>query len=261
MNTSVDTVNRRVSSVMPAASAPPPRWTLTQAAFDRLLASLGRDRERAAEQYLEIQSKLVRFFTWRGCPFPQDHADETINRVAKRLAEGEQILNPISYSLGVARLLLLEINKEIVRQQQALSKFPGSLITSPEFDEAEARFDCLRECLQRLSADDRELILQYYQGEKGTRINSRKELARRFGVPINVLRMRALRIRERLQRAVENCQEHCQSGLGSRHAETPDRFDSAIFANGNECSLNANLAGKTMRVNAVAVSALALSTY
>ncbi len=211
MNASLLTVHDSISSVMPAVSAPRPKWTLTQEAFDRLLASLGGDRERAGEQYLETRSKLVRFFEWRGCPFPEDHADETINRVAKRLVEGEEILNPPSYYLGVARMLLLEINKESVRQQQALRELPSSMITSNQSDESEARIDCLRQCLRQLSSDNRELILQYYHGEKAVKIDSRKKLAERFGVPINTLRMRALRIRENLQRRVENCQKRCKS--------------------------------------------------
>src|SRR5262249_35815848 len=63
------------------------RWALTQEAFDKLLAALGPDRESAAEKYLEVRSNLIRFFEFRGCPFPEDHADETINRVAKRACE------------------------------------------------------------------------------------------------------------------------------------------------------------------------------
>ncbi len=64
---------------------------------------------------------------------------------------------------------------------------------------------CLRDCLQTLSTDNRELILQYYQGEKSEKINNRKRLMERLGVPVNTLRMRALRLRERLQGCVEEC--------------------------------------------------------
>src|ERR1044071_418476 len=85
------------STDMPAAPAPRRKWTLTQEAFDRLLTTFGADRARRAEKYLEVRSNLVRFFEWRGCPFPEDHADETINRAAKRLVEGEQIANPSGY--------------------------------------------------------------------------------------------------------------------------------------------------------------------
>jgi DNA-directed RNA polymerase specialized sigma24 family protein len=188
-------------------SAPPRRkWTLTQEAFDKLLDALGEDRERAAETYLEIRSNLARFFEWRGCPLPEDHVDETFNRVAKRIAEGEAILNPLGYCLGVARLLVLEISKDRIKEQQALAEMASSPPIASSVSEApEARIDCLRECLETLSVDNRELIVQYYQGEKGAKIENRKQLVERFGIPVNTLRMRALRLRERLQACVEDC--------------------------------------------------------
>lgn len=202
MNASLLTVSDGIASVMPV-SARRTKWALTQEAFDRLLASLGSDPESAGEQYLEIRSNLVRFFEWRGSPFPEDHADETLNRVARRMVEGEKVLNPAGYCRGIARLLLLEIHKERVRQQQAFRELPAAMITSNSPDESEARISCLRMCLEELSSENHELILQYYNGEKRAKIDSRRKLAERLGVPINTLRMRALRIRENLQRAVE----------------------------------------------------------
>src|SRR5688572_31051667 len=86
-----------------AAGAVRQKWTLTQEAFDKLLLSFGDDRDTGGKKYLEIRSNLTRFFEWRGCPFPEDHADETINRIAKRVGEGEQVLNPMGYAIGVAR--------------------------------------------------------------------------------------------------------------------------------------------------------------
>ena len=209
MKSSVRTIDDRISTDARAGSVPRRRWVLTQEAFDGLLDSLGEDRESAGERYLEIRSNLIRFFQWRGSAFPEDHADETINRIAKRISESEEIRNPASYYLGVARMLLLEINRERVMQQQALSELTCSLITPDQPDESEARIDCLRACLQRLSSENRELILQYYSGEKSAKIDSRKNLSQRLGIPVNTLRMRALRIRENLQRCVENCEEQC----------------------------------------------------
>jgi DNA-directed RNA polymerase specialized sigma24 family protein len=209
MKSSVRTIDDCISTDARAGSAPRRRWVLTQEAFDGLLASLGEDRESAGERYLEIRGNLIRFFQWRGSPFPEDHADETINRIAKKISEREEIRNPASYYLGVARMLLLEINRERVMQQQALSELTYSEITSDQSDESEARIDGLRACLQRLSSENRELILRYYSGEKGAKIDSRKKLSQRLGIPVNTLRMRALRIRENLQRCVENCQEQC----------------------------------------------------
>jgi len=183
------------------------RWALTQEAFDKLLAALGPDRESAAEKYLEVRSNLIRFFEFRGCPFPEDHADETINRVAKRACEGEEIRNHAGYFLGVARMLLLEIHKERAKERQALSELADAGDAQYEFEELEPRVQCLERCLGNLSTDNRELILQYYQGEKGAKIENRKQLTDRFKIPLNTLRMRALRLREKLQVCVENCLE------------------------------------------------------
>jgi DNA-directed RNA polymerase specialized sigma24 family protein len=107
----------------------------------------------------------------------------------------------------------LSINKERLREQQALSEFTSAMITSYQPDESEARIDCLRDCLQQLSSDNRELILQYYLYEKDAKIDSRKRLAEPFKIPVNRLRMRAMRIREGLQRCVENCQKTGQFEL------------------------------------------------
>ncbi|MFL6275467.1 MAG: RNA polymerase sigma factor [Blastocatellia bacterium] len=194
------------SSDTPAVPAPRRKWALTQDAFDRLLAAFGEDRERAGDKYLEVRGNLIRFFEWRGCPFPEDHADEAMNRVARKLAEGEAVLNPSAYCIGVARLLLLEINKERAREQQALGEMASSPATTNDDDpESEASIECLRACLENLPADNRELIIEYYQGEKGTKIENRKRMTERFGVPVNTLRMRALRLREKLQACVEQC--------------------------------------------------------
>lgn len=180
-------------------------WTLTQEAFDKLLITLGGDRESGSEKYLEIRNNLTRFFEWRGCSFPEDHADETINRLAKKIDEGEEIQNPAGYAMGVARLVLLEILKGRQREQSALNEIGAAGDVYVEPDEGEDRLQCLQKCLQTLSPENRELILQYYQGEKGEKIQNRKKLLERLGVPVNTLRMRALRLRERLQTCVEEC--------------------------------------------------------
>jgi len=183
------------------------KWTLDQEAFDKLLLALGGgDRDGGGQKYLEIRSNLIRFFEWRGCPFPEDHADETINRMAKRVAEGEEVLNPAGYAMGVARLLVLEIMKGRQREQAALNEMTvNAEAYTEEEDDGEDRIQCLRQCLDSLPTDNRQLILEYYQGEKGDKIRNRKKLIESLGIPVNTLRMRALRLRERLQGCVEDC--------------------------------------------------------
>lgn len=182
------------------------KWTLTQDAFDKLLLSFGDDRDSGGKKYLEIRNNLTRFFEWRACPFPEDHADETINRIAKRVAEGEQIQNPAGYAMGVARLLVLEIIKGRQREQVALNEITTTTTeAATETNDGEGRIDCLRQCLEGLSADNRQLIVEYYEGEKGDKIKNRKKLVDKLGIPVNTLRMRALRLRDRLQVCVEEC--------------------------------------------------------
>lgn len=190
---------------MPAITKAQRKWSLSQEAFDGLLRCLGDDREEAGKKYLEIRDNLVRFFEWRGCPFPEDHADETVNRVARRVSEGEQLRNPAGYFIGVARLLLLEILKTRAKENRALAEMAVSPVEIVDSSATENRIACLQRCLQGLSSDNRDLILQYYQGDKGEKIANRRSLTVRLGVPVNTLRMRALRLREKLQECVEAC--------------------------------------------------------
>lgn len=179
------------------------KWILTQEAFDKLLHALDGESERAGNVYQETRSNLIRFFEWRGCPFPEDHADETINRVAKRISEGEQIRELTKYFFGVARLVCLEIQKERARELRALNRvaeWETSYAAS-----AEPRLDCLRLCLKSISPDQRNLITGYYQGDKRKKIRNRQNLSEQLQIPIGTLRMRALRVREQLELCVEKC--------------------------------------------------------
>src|SRR5678815_1630227 len=155
----MDSQGRTNSTSGSSVSAPPlsGKWTLTKEAFDKLLESLAPDRDSAANKYLEIRANLLRFFEWRGCPFPEDHADETFNRVAKKIFDGEEIRNHSAYVIGVARLLVLEIIKANAKQRDALNDLPDNENTYDEL--AEARIECLQHCLQQLSQDNRELIM------------------------------------------------------------------------------------------------------
>jgi len=100
---------------------------------------------------------------------------------------------------------LLEILKSRQREQSALTEMGSSGEAYVTADDGEERVVCLRGCLETLSNENRELILEYYQGEKREKIQNRKRLMERLGIPVNTLRMRALRLRERLQGCVEEC--------------------------------------------------------
>lgn len=176
-----------------------------QIAFDKLLARLNEDRVRAAEDYEKIRKALVEFFERRGSRTPEEDTDETISRVAYRLSEGEIITspNPVAYFYAVARNVWLER----LREHKAENAFNEdlSLVIEHELspldqmqrDEERRIFE---ECLQELSASNRELILEYYQDEAGAKIESRRKLATQLGISINALRRRVHQISHKLRK-------------------------------------------------------------
>jgi len=184
--------------------APRQKWGLTQEAFDGLLDVLGDNREHAAERYERIRIKLVKFFAWERCQDPEDRADETLNRVAKRIGDGEVIGNPDSYLYGVARMLLRESVVEGRRKAKVLEQV-GREVESPSEAEEEPALHCLESCLSNMPAEQREFILEYYQGERRTRIETRRRMALRLQLPLNAVRNRALRLREKMDGCIRGC--------------------------------------------------------
>jgi DNA-directed RNA polymerase specialized sigma24 family protein len=190
---------------MQGAGTRPPKWRLSQAAFDRFLASLDPDREVAGERYETLRRNLIQLFIWRGCGEPEDHADETINRVIRKLDEGEEIRDLVSYAHGVARHLLLEIFKAREREQAALEQLPPPVVSAPQAAEGEHGVACLRRCLNRLPQESRQLIIQYYQGDKSAKIQQRQQLAASLRITLNALRYRAFDLRQKLEGCIHRC--------------------------------------------------------
>jgi RNA polymerase sigma factor (sigma-70 family) len=180
------------------------KWSLTQTAFDSLLARLDSDRDIAAERYLRMRRDLVRLFEWRGCSTPDDYADETINRCARKIEQGEEIRDVATYSIGVARMLLREMCRDRSRQARSLDETPEPRAWPEIHSDLEHRVEALRLSLEELSHSDRLLILNYYKGDKSDKIKTRKMLSELLGIGASTLRMRAMRIREKLQLCTQN---------------------------------------------------------
>jgi RNA polymerase sigma factor (sigma-70 family) len=180
------------------------KWSLTQTAFDSLLTCLDSDRDIAADRYLRMRRDLVRLFEWRGCSTPDDYADETINRCARKIQQGEEIRDVATYSIGVARMLLREMCRDRFRQARSLDETPEPRAWPEMHSDLEHRVEALRLSLQELSHGDRFLILNYYKGDKSDKIKTRKMLSELLGIGASTLRMRAMRIREKLQLCTQN---------------------------------------------------------
>jgi DNA-directed RNA polymerase specialized sigma24 family protein len=155
-----------------------------------------------------LRHTLIRSFEWRGAPFPEENADETLNRLARKLDEGVQIRNIGDYTYTVARLVWLESLKGSQKLRARLDELdhePVAVDTSREIAEKEARLNCLDDCLGALPRENRDLIMEYYVDEKRGRIDRRRDLAQRLGLRRDALANRAQRLRDKLEQCVTRC--------------------------------------------------------
>jgi len=182
------------------------KYAITQQAFDKLLVSLASDRNEAGAQFEVIRTKLVRFFEWRSVVAPDEYADETLDRVARRIDEGQEIKNLRGYIYGVARMVLKEEIREREREFVPIEEIGDRIPEEPPAPiEPEAREVCFDRCLDKLAPESRSLILDYYQEERRAKIELRQQLADRLRIPPNALRIRAHRIRTILEKCIINC--------------------------------------------------------
>ncbi|MBO0856944.1 MAG: RNA polymerase sigma factor [Chloracidobacterium sp.] len=197
---------------------------ITSEAFDRMLAELHPDSQRAGEQYEIIRRKLVKFFEWRGCAQAEECADETFDRVAQKIYEGTSIWanDPYSYFHGVALNVLREYLRRAEQTAKTLEDAVHTQDLSPDPEvlllreteqmEKERLLECLNRCMQNLPPESLHLITKYHHGEESTNKERRKELAQLLGIPLNALRIRAYRIRASIQECVMKCLEREPEG-------------------------------------------------
>jgi RNA polymerase sigma factor (sigma-70 family) len=171
----------------------------TKDEFERFLSWLNPDHELAAKKYEEVRRRLIKIFACRGCTEAEDLADETITRVIRKVQViiDTYVGEPVLYFYGVAR----NVYREHIRPDPPQLPMPPS--DPPEQKEQE--YECLETCLDKLSAENRRLVLEYYKDDKRAKIDHRKEIADRLGIAPNALRIRMHRIRASLQDCVANC--------------------------------------------------------
>lgn len=168
----------------------------------RFLTQLDTDMGRAAESYERIRRTLIKFFAWQGLGAAEDWADVVLNRVIRKVDEGETLRDIPTYCHGIARMVLLEARKHPENRAEELeSVTPAKLVVreQPTTDERDA---WLQHCLKELPAESRHLILQYYTDQRRAKIDNRVALADQLGIPLSALRNRAQRIRARLEKCI-----------------------------------------------------------
>jgi hypothetical protein len=89
-----------VTNGEPAGSGLKKDWSPTPEAFHRLLTWLDEGADSGGATYVEMRRRLVGYFVRRGCLSPEDLADETLNRAARRLHE--EGASPMRQRLDIA---------------------------------------------------------------------------------------------------------------------------------------------------------------
>jgi len=182
---------------------------VTAERFDRLMAALDPDRGRAAQAYESLRQRLLTFFRLSGFPEAHDLFDKTMDIAARRLSE-IQIDNLGAFITVIAQNVRFEAMRDRKRMVSLTGQSERAEELFPDRQEAERQeqaFDCLNRCLERLDVGQRSLVLEYYKYAKAEKIASHQKMAATFGTTPGTLRVRAYRVKQKL----EDCVRHCMS--------------------------------------------------
>ena len=172
---------------------------LQQDEFDRLVRWLDPDPERAGLTYEKIRWRLIAILASRGCTSPEELADETIDRVARRVIDIQD-----SY-VGDKAIYFLGVMNNVHHEYLKRPVIPRPPEPDDDVEAKEKTYLCLDKCLDKLSPNSRRMIERYYAEDKQAKIDLRKRIAAELGIRLSTLRLRALRIREKLQTCIEQC--------------------------------------------------------
>ena len=175
--------------------------SISQQSFDTLLSWLDADRDTAGIKYEHIRTSLIRIFISNGFDDAEDLADITINRVTVKIPDMvvTYVGEPAAFFFAVARNVVHEARR---RKEIATDAIPErfDLVSDPG-----DRYDCLVECLKELTADKRDLILDYYLYDGKDKIIHHRRMAQTLGVTDGALRTRSHSIRTTLEKCVVKC--------------------------------------------------------
>lgn len=173
---------------------------VTREKFESFLDWLSPDGDGAGEAYERLRFRLCTFFALRRCGFPDELADETINRVILKMGV-EQIDNKLAYCYGVAR----NVYRESLRKERHHLSVDEIAVAAKAPAEQSLSAECLDKCLGELSPESRSLILDYFSEVKLAKIELHRRISERLEMTQTALRMRVMRIKQKLKLCVQEC--------------------------------------------------------
>jgi DNA-directed RNA polymerase specialized sigma24 family protein len=176
-------------------------FVLERDSFETLLRALHPERRAASEEYERLRARLLRFFDWQGAHDPERLADTSLDRLAMKLHRGEHILDLRNYLHGIARMVLREWRTQRQREEMLLNSASRGMSEAAPEPGGEELYQALEQVLGELPSDQRSLILRYYSAAShGDQIALRVRMAAEFGITVNALRNRMLRLRLEVER-------------------------------------------------------------
>jgi DNA-directed RNA polymerase specialized sigma24 family protein len=173
---------------------------VTREKFANFLAWLSPEGDNAGEEYERLRFRLCTFFSQRHCSFPDELADETINRVILKSSE-EKIENKLAYCYGVAK----NVYRESLRKERNHLNVDEIQIAAKAPAEQSFSRECLDKCLAELSPESRNLILDYFSEVKLAKVELHRRISDSLEMTQTALRMRVMRIKQKLKICVQEC--------------------------------------------------------
>lgn len=181
-------------------------FNLNRQQLEALLNWLHTDTEKTGQIYNKILNRLHKYFTCNGCRHSEDCTTVVMNRIAKKINEGEKIeKEPVAFALGFARLVL----HEYWRWQKNSPEIAKPEIPEPPIvDEQEnpGREKCWEKCLKTFPYEKIKLLKDYLSANRKQKF----EIAKNLNTTIESLRVKISRIKEALKKCEGDCLRELQ---------------------------------------------------
>lgn len=186
---------------------------LTAHGFELLLEAVRKPGREPVDEYQRIRAKLGRYFRTYAVLDPDELADESIDRIALKLGNGEPLeLSTDSYFMTVAKFVWLEhrrrklnrsvsLDDEEVHYEPAYDPIEEAERTSERI-KREIGLEAISDCKRHLSEQDLEILQTYDLGSGREKIERRNALAAKLGKSKSTLIVAISRIRSKVKECV-----------------------------------------------------------
>jgi DNA-directed RNA polymerase specialized sigma24 family protein len=176
----------------------PPLSRVTPESFRLLLAALG-DRAADGSHYEKLRAKLIFFFSRRLLAFPEDLADEVLDRLAHRLTQGTEMKSVEAFAVGIARFVAQEQAGRKMQMQEVDSAFFDNIPAHSATLSSEEEIVRMELCLKKLPRPESRLLKGYYLVAGKNLMEARRKLSETLNVSPTTLRQRVFLARQRLR--------------------------------------------------------------